>query len=136
MGSQDIPLEDIVLLLSSSVEESPGICDPCDQMSPYYHRPCPAALSEVFTASTDSDLSDLDSVLSQQLTEETKHQQLSQWTQLEQEWQTHTDLPSTRRRRKDDTVVYAKRLGKDEKLAKEAQIPFTVKTLVSLPMDE
>lgn len=61
------------------------------------------------------------------MTEETKHQQLSQWTQLEQEWQTHTDLPSTRRRRKDDTVVYAKRLGKDEKLAKEAQIPFTVK---------
>ena len=76
MTSQDIPLEDIVLLqlfkdnlVSSSVEETPGMCDPSHQMSSYYHRPCPAALSEVSTgtASTDSDLSDLDSVLSQQV---------------------------------------------------------------------
>ena len=74
MTSQDIPLEDIVLLqlfkdnlVSSSVEEAPGMCDPCDQMSCYYHHHCPAALSEVSTASTDSDLSDLDSVLSQQV---------------------------------------------------------------------
>ena len=84
MNSQDIPLEDIVLLqlfkdnlVSSSVEETPGVCD--------HH--CPAALSEVSTgtASTDSDLSDLDSVLSQQVKIKqpgclqyfvTKHQQL------------------------------------------------------------
>ena len=63
MDSQDIPVEDIVLLqlfkdhlVSPSVEESPGLCD--------HH--CPAALSEVSTTSTASDLSDLDSVLSQQ----------------------------------------------------------------------
>ena len=74
MTSQDIPLEDAVLLqlfkdnlVSSSVEETPGMLDPSDQMSSYYHPPCPAALSEVSTASTDSDLSDLDSVLSQQV---------------------------------------------------------------------
>ena len=64
MNSQDIPLEDMVLLqlfkdnlLSSGVEESPDMCD---------HQ-CPTTLSEVSTASTDSDLSDLDSVLSQQV---------------------------------------------------------------------
>ena len=73
MASQDIPLEDIVLLQlfkdnllsSSSVEETPGMCE---QMSSYYYlHHCPPALSEVSTASTDSDLSDLDSVLSQQV---------------------------------------------------------------------
>ena len=73
MTSQDIPLEDAVLLqlfkdnlVSSSLEETPGMCDLCDQMSCYHHH-CPPALSEVSTASTDSDLSDLDSVLSQQV---------------------------------------------------------------------
>ena len=57
MDSQDIPVEDIVLLqLFKDHLVSPSVEDHC-----------PAALSEVSTASTASDLSDLDSVLSQQV---------------------------------------------------------------------
>ena len=63
-----------------------------------------------------------------QFTEDAKHH--SQWTQFNREWpgpngNLPRDLPAMRR--KGDLVISTKRLGKDEKLAKEAKIPFTVK---------
>jgi len=49
------------------------------------------------------------------------------------------DLPTPRRNRTGGSGSGSERpprLGKDEKLAKEAGIPFNVKTLIALPMDE
>jgi len=49
------------------------------------------------------------------------------------------DLPGRRQHRagsQSSSVVRTRRLGKDEKLAKEAGITFNVKTLIALPMDE
>ena len=79
----------------------------------------------------DSELSDLDSVLSH----DTRHLQSTGWPDLECEEYVGSaaipaDLPETRTIKKEvggDLVTSGKRLGKDEKLAKEANIPFTVK---------
>ena len=127
MNSDEIPIEDIVLLqlfkdnlVSSSLEERKGKT----WVWPDVTVVCPG--SDCSPLSTDdSELSDLDSVLSQD-----RHHQSTAWPDLDcQEYAGYSAM-ETRAIKQEmvgDLVTSAKRMGKDEKLAKEANIPFTVK---------
>ena len=128
MNNEDIPIEDIVLLqlfkdnlLSSSLEQAKGVM--FDSVSTV----CPVSDSSALSTDDSSSLSDLDSVLSQ----DTRHH-LPSWPEPECEEasqgysNTPPDVTETGGTLK-NFGLSGKRLGKDEKLAKEAKIPFTVK---------
>lgn len=107
--SEELPLEDIVLLQLFKDNLLGGPLEP--------------------SRSPSSDLSDLESVLSPDCKAEP-----GGWAGPAPSPALPRDLPPPRRPARQDSQ--ARKIGKDEKLAKDARLPFTVKTLVSLPMDE
>lgn len=133
-NSDDIPIDDFVLLQLFKD----------NLLNPNNNTPTAASVVSDQLSTDDSELSELESVISHEAKEYCSPSRVDSNFSFSQSLPKENrldDRGDTSKRSAENFLesqqqIKNRRLGKDDKLAKEAKLPFTVRTLVGLPMDE